>query len=70
MDRAEIQKLIETGWEQKYPGESVQVTEVVPKAFGGTLTAIRSKDKNGVENEEIVYILLTRKFEYSTRRKS
>ena len=33
MDRAEIQKLIETGWEQKYPGESVQVTEVVPKAL-------------------------------------
>jgi len=58
VDRAELTKKINEAWVLKYPNDQkpIEVTEIVEKAFGGSLAAIRSKEADGTPNEEMIYV--------------
>jgi hypothetical protein len=57
MDSSEIRQLAVKAFGEKYPEDTaVTGTEVVPDAFGGTLAVVRSIEKNGNPNEEMVYV--------------
>jgi hypothetical protein len=57
MEASEIRNLATQAFTQKYPDDSaVTATEVVLDAFGGSLAVVRSVEKNGNPNEELVYV--------------
>jgi hypothetical protein len=57
MEASEIRSLAIKAFSEKYPEDtSVIATEVVPGAFGGSLAVVRSIEKNGNPNEEMVYV--------------
>jgi hypothetical protein len=59
MDDAKIRAAVIAEWAKVYPEDQqpIVVTVVIDKAFGGALTAIRSKEADGTPNEELVYVL-------------
>jgi hypothetical protein len=58
MDDAKIRAAVIAEWAKVYPEDQqpIVVTVVIDKAFGGALTAIRSKEADGTPNEELVYV--------------
>jgi hypothetical protein len=58
VDHALLKDKVVLAWADRYPDDHkpIEVTEIVDKAFGGSLVAIRSKDANGAQNEEMVYV--------------
>ena len=54
MDDAKIRAAVIAEWAKVYPEDQqpIVVTVVIDKAFGGALTAIRSKEADGTPNEE------------------
>jgi hypothetical protein len=57
MEKSEIRALATKAFSDKYPEDTeVTSTDVVTEAFGGALAVVRSKEKNGNPNEEIVYV--------------
>jgi hypothetical protein len=58
MDHSVLRGKIISAWAERYPDDQrpIEITEIVDKAFGGSLAAIRSKEKDGTPNEEMVYV--------------
>jgi len=57
MDEAEIRSIAKKAFSDKYPEDTaVTATEGVANVFGGGLAVIRSVEKNGNPNEELVYV--------------
>jgi hypothetical protein len=57
MDETETRSLAKKGYSDRYPDDTaVTATEVVRDVFGGSMAVIRSVEKNGNPNEELVYI--------------
>jgi hypothetical protein len=62
MEKSEIRAIAVKAFCDKYPEDTdVTSTDVVQEAFGGALAVVRSKEKNGNPNEEIVYVSTDRK---------
>jgi hypothetical protein len=57
MEKLEIGELAVKAFQERYPEDTeVRATEVVREAFGGALAVIRSKEKTGNLNEELIYV--------------
>jgi hypothetical protein len=58
VDHALLKERVVSAWADRYPDDNkpIEVTEIVDKAFGGSLVAIRSKEASGAQNEEMVYV--------------
>ena len=49
MDNSALKAKIIAAWAERYPDDQkpIETTEIVDKAFGGSLAAIKSKEKDG-----------------------
>ena len=57
-DHVLLKERVVSAWADRYPDDHkpIEITEIVDKAFGGSLVAIRSKEASGAQNEEMVYV--------------
>jgi hypothetical protein len=58
VDHSTLREKVVSAWAERYPDDQrpIEITEIVDKAFGGSLAAIRSMDRDRTPNEEMVYI--------------